>query len=172
MPSLDALITQWSDQLCATRPEPAPNLDELADHVRSSAQDRIDAGGAVGEAFASALGSFGAPADLGAEFDRNSTVRKGKERMAVGTYLLIAGIFTGAVLLVDRRFDLGGQALNWLLVVWVLTTGLQTGMRRPSASHRAQLDAGACQINAPRESLRRMGRRKQLTQREDRGVVA
>lgn len=130
MPSLDALITQWSDQLRATHPELAPHLDELADHVRSSAQDRIDAGAAVGDAFASALGSFGAPADLGAEFDKNSTVRRGKERMAVGTYLLITAILTGAVLLVDRRFDLGGQALAWLLVVWVLTTGLHEVLLR------------------------------------------
>ncbi len=130
MPSLDALINQWTDQLRATHPELAPHLGELADHVRSSAQDRIDAGAAVGDAFASALGSFGAPADLGAEFDKNSTVRKRKERMAVGTYLLITAIFTGAVLLVDRRFDLGGQALAWLLVVWVVTTGLHEVLLR------------------------------------------
>ena len=75
MPSLDALITQWSDQLRATRPELAPHLDELADHVRSSAQDRIDAGAAVG---ASALGSFGAPADLGAEFDQELHGQEGQ----------------------------------------------------------------------------------------------
>ena len=130
MPSLDALISQWTDQLRATHPELAPELGELADLVRSSAQDRIDDGAAIDDAFASALGSFGAPTDLSAEFDKNSTVRKRKERMAVGTYLLITAIFTGAVLLVDRRFDLGDQALAWLLVVWVLTTGLREVMLR------------------------------------------
>ena len=130
MPSLDALIDRWSDQLCATHPELAPHLGELADHVRSSAQDRIDAGAAVGDAFASALGSFGAPADLGVEFDKNSTVRKRKERLAVASYLLMTAVFTGAVLLVDRRFDLGDQALAWLFVVWVVTTGLHEVLLR------------------------------------------
>ncbi len=130
MPSLDALISQWTDQLRATHPELVPHLGELADHVRSSAQDRIDGGTAVEDAFASALGSFGAPTDLGAEFHKNSTVRKRKERMAVGTYLLITAVFTGAVLLVDMRFDLGDQALAWLLVVWVITTGLREVLLR------------------------------------------
>ncbi len=130
MPSLDALINQWSDQLRATHPELAPHLGELADHVRSSAQGRIDAGAAVGDAFASTLGSFGAPADLGVEFDKNSTVRKRKERLAVASYLLITAVFTGAVLLVDRRFDLGHQALAWLFVVWVVTTGLREVLLR------------------------------------------
>lgn len=130
MPSLDALISQWTDQLRATHPELVPHLGELADHVRSSAQDRIDGGAAVEDAFASALGSFGAPTDLGAEFHKNSTVMKRKERMAVGTYLLITAIFTVAVLLVDRRFDLGDQALAWLLVVWVVTTGLHEVLLR------------------------------------------
>ncbi len=130
MPSLDALINQWSDQLRATHPELAPHLEELADHVRSSAHDRIDAGAAVADAFASALGSFGAPADLDAEFDKNSTVRKRQERLAVASYLFITAVFTGAVLLVDRRFDLGGQALAWLFVVWVVTTGLHEVLLR------------------------------------------
>ncbi len=130
MPSLDALISQWTDQLRATHPELAPHLGEVADHVRSSAQDRIDGGAAVEDAFASALGSFGAPEDLGAEFHKNSTVMKGKERVAVGTYLLITALFTGAVLLVGMRFDLGNQALMWLLVVWVVTTGLHEVLLR------------------------------------------
>ena len=82
------------------------------------------------DAFASALGSFGAPADLGVEFDKNSTVRKRKERLAVASYLLITAVFTGAVLLVDRRFDLGDQALAWLFVVWVVTTGLHEVLLR------------------------------------------
>ncbi len=130
MPSLDALISQWTDQLRATHPELVPHLGELADHVRSGAQDRIDGGAAVEDAFASTLGSFGAPTDLGAEFAKNSTVRKSKERIAVGTYLLITAFFTGAVLLVDMRFDLGNQALAWLLVVWVVTTGLREVLLR------------------------------------------
>ena len=130
MPSLDALISQWTDQLRATHPELLPHLDEFADHVRSSAQDRLDGGAAVEDAFASALGSFGAPTDLNAEFHKNSTVRKHKERMAVGTYLLITAVFTGAVLLVDMRFDLGNQALAWLLVVWVVTSGLHEVLLR------------------------------------------
>jgi len=98
--------------------------------VRSSAQDRIDRGAAVEDAFASALGSFGAPSDLGAEFHKNSTVRRSNERMAVGAYLLITAVFTGAVLLMDMRFDLGNQALAWLLVVWVVTTGLHEVLLR------------------------------------------
>ncbi len=130
MSSLDALISQWTDQLRATHPELVPHLGELADHVRSSAQDRIDGGAAVEDAFASALGSFGAPTDLGAEFHKNSSVLKRNERVAVGTYLLITAVFTGAVLLVDRRFDLGNQALAWLLVVWVVTTGLHEVLLR------------------------------------------
>ena len=48
----------------------------------------------------------------------------------MGTYLLITAVFTGAVLLVDRRFDLGNQALAWLLVVWVVTTGLHEVLLR------------------------------------------
>ena len=130
MPSLDALIGQWAGQLRATHPDLIPHLDELEDHVRTSAQARIGAGAAVEDAFASALGSFGAPEDLGAEFHKNSTVMKGKERVAVGTYLLITALFTGAVLLVDWRFDLGNQALLWLLVVWVVTTGLHQVLLR------------------------------------------
>ncbi len=130
MSSLDALISQWTDQLRATHPELVPHLGELADHVRSSAQDRIDGGAAVEDAFASALGSFGAPTDLSTEFHKNSTVLKRNERVAVGTYLLITAVFTGAVLLVDRRFDLGNQALAWLLVVWVVTTGLHEVLLR------------------------------------------
>lgn len=106
------------------------HLGELSDHVRSSAKARIDDGAAVEDAFASALGSFGAPTDLGAEFHKNSTVRKRKERMAVGTYLLITANFTGAVLLVNMRFDLGDQALAWLLVVWVATSGLHEVLLR------------------------------------------
>jgi hypothetical protein len=130
MSSLDALISQWTDQLRATHPELVPHLGELADHVRSSAQDRIDGGAAVEDAFASALGSFGAPTDLGAEFQKNSSVLKRNERVAVGTYLLITAVFTGAVLLVNMRFDLGNQALAWLLVVWVVTTGLHEVLLR------------------------------------------
>ncbi len=130
MPSLDALISQRTDQLCATRPELVPRIGELADHVRSSAQERIDGGAAVEDAFASALGSFGAPADLGAELGKSSTVMKRKERTAVGTYLLLTALFTGAVLLVDRRFDLGDQALAWLLVVWVVTAALHDVLLR------------------------------------------
>jgi len=33
MPSLDALITQWSDQLRDTHPKLVPHLDELADRA-------------------------------------------------------------------------------------------------------------------------------------------
>lgn len=130
MPSLDALISQWANQLHATHPELVPHLDEFADHVRSSAQASIDDGAAVEDAFAAALGSFGAPADLGAEFHKNSTVRRRRERIAVGTYLLITAVFTGAVLLVDMRFDIGEQALAWLFVVWVVTTGLHEKLLR------------------------------------------
>ncbi len=130
MPSLDALISQWTDQLSATYPELVPHLGELADHVRSSAQHRIDRGAAVEDAFASGLGSFGAPTDLSAEFYKNSTIRKRKERRAVGSYLLITAVFTGAVLLVDRRYDLGDQALACLLVVWMVTTGLHDVLLR------------------------------------------
>ena len=130
MPSLDALIGQWTEQLRATHPELAPHIDELADHVRSSAQARIDDGAAVEDAFASALGSFGAPEDLGGEFSKNAVVLRAKERVAVGTYLLITALFTGAVLLVNWRFDLGNQALTWLLVVWVFTTGLHQVLLR------------------------------------------
>lgn len=124
MPSLDTLISQWTDQLSATHPELVPHLGEIANYVRSSAQHRIDGGAAVEDAFASGLGSFGAPTDLSAEFYKNVTLRERKERMAVGSYLLITATFTGAVLLIDRRFDLGDQALAWLLVVWLVTTGL------------------------------------------------
>ena len=130
MPSLDALVSQWTDQLRATHPGLTPHLGEIADHVRSNAQDRIDDGAAIDDAFAAALGSFGAPTDLSGEFGKNSTLRKSKERRAVGTYLLITAIFTGAVLVVDRRFDLGEQALAWLLVVWVLTIGLHEVLLR------------------------------------------
>ena len=70
MSSLDALISQWTDQLRATHPELVPHLGELADHVRSSAQDRIDGGAAVEDAFASALGSFGAPPTSARSFTR------------------------------------------------------------------------------------------------------
>ena len=34
------------------------------------------------------------------------------------------------MLLVDRRFDLGDQALAWLFVVWVVTTGLHEVLLR------------------------------------------
>ena len=42
---------------------------------------------------------------------------KGRERVAVGTYLLITALFTGAVLAIPWRLELGNQALSWLLVV-------------------------------------------------------
>ncbi len=48
----------------------------------------------------------------------------------MGTHLLITAVFTGAVLLIDRRFDLGDQALAWLLVVWLVTTGLHDVLLR------------------------------------------
>lgn len=130
MTSLEALISQWTDQLRTTHPELLPHLGELADHVRTSAQDRIDAGATIEDAFALALGSFGAPSDLGQEFHKNTEVLKGKERAAVGTYLFITALFTGAVLLVDWRFELGNQALSWLLVAWVVTTGLHRVLLR------------------------------------------
>ena len=130
MSSLDALIGQWAGQLRATHPDLVPHLDELEDHVRTSAQARIDDGATVEDAFASALGSFGAPEHLGREFQKNTTVMKGKERVAVGAYLIITALFTGAVLLVDWRLDLGSQALMWLLGVWVVTTGLHQVLLR------------------------------------------
>ena len=84
----------------------------------------------VEDAFASALGSLGAPTDLGAEFRKNTAVMRGRERVAVGIYLLITAMFTVAVLVVDLRFDLGDQALAWLLVVWVVTSGLHEALLR------------------------------------------
>ena len=57
---------------------------------------------------------------------------KGRERVAVGTYLLITALFAGAVLPVDWRFEFGNQALSWLLVVAVLTTGLHQVLLRPA----------------------------------------
>lgn len=130
MPSLDALIGQWTEQLRASHPDLIPHLDEFADHVRSSAQARIDGGASAEHAFAASLGSFGAPEDLGGEFHKNAVLLKGKERAAVGTYLLMTAIFTGAVVLVDWRFDLGNQALSWLLLVWVFTTALHDVLLR------------------------------------------
>ena len=48
MPSLDALISQWTDQLRATHPELVPHPGEPADHVHSSDADLdLDIGSVV-----------------------------------------------------------------------------------------------------------------------------
>ena len=53
-----------------------------------------------------------------------------RERVALGTYLLITAFLTGAVLLVDWRVDLGDQALLWLIVVLAVTSGLHEVLLR------------------------------------------
>ena len=53
-----------------------------------------------------------APLDSGAKSLKDSMVRKRKERIAVGSYLLVTALLTGSELLVDARFDLDYQALH------------------------------------------------------------
>lgn len=130
MSSLDTLIAQWAEGLRSSHPDVNAHIDELADHVRSSAGELISRGVAVEEAFATALGALGAPSDLQSEFGKNTALQRRTERRVIGLYLLATLLCTSAVVLIDARYNLGNQVTAWLFVTWLLTTCVHDVMLR------------------------------------------
>ena len=103
MPQLDELVDEWVRGVEASEPALGPHLEEIADHVRSDARDRVQAGSDVPSAFAAAVGAFGAPRDLAHDYTA-SAYRS--QRRAATTYaaVMIGGtlVLTGAVVAIDK----------------------------------------------------------------------
>lgn len=117
MPRLDELIDQWVHALREAEPALEPHLDEIADHVRTDAQERISAGADMPDAFAAAIGTFGAPRQLVKEFLKS---KPSEERLALkftAMYLAASLVLTAAIIAIDKLV----VPLNptWLLPVWL-----------------------------------------------------
>ena len=101
MPRLDELIDRWIDALGEAEPALTPHLDEIADHVRSDAQARCDAGVDVSDAFAAAILTFGVPRELAQEFLKTP----GDERFVLRRtvmYLAASFLVTAMTVAVDK----------------------------------------------------------------------
>lgn len=102
MPRLDELIDQWVHTLGDAEPALKPHLDEIADHVRTDAQERISAGADVHDAFAAAIGTFGAPRQLAKEFLKS---KPSEERLALkvtAMYLAASLVLAAAIIAIDK----------------------------------------------------------------------
>lgn len=118
MHRLDELIHRWVATLLEAEPALKPHLDEIADHVRTAAQVRIDAGADLSDAFAAATGSFGAPRELAREFLRSAWNEERLARRLVAWYLVAAILVTVGIVAVDKIvFPLPSPP--WFAIAWV-----------------------------------------------------
>lgn len=125
MPQLDDLIDHWAQSLATAEPRLARHLDEIRDHVRTDVQTRIDGGDDAANAFASAVGAFGAPRDVAMEFLRSTIPGRALILKYVGAYIVTALVLTAAVVIVDTYYPLN--------VMWV-GLGLGSLMILPAAA--------------------------------------
>jgi hypothetical protein len=102
MSRLDDLIDQWAQALKASEPRLGPHLDEVKDHVRTSARARIDAGAEVSDAFAAAIGAFGAPREVAAEYLKSARAGRRFVLELVGAYVAAVLVLTAAVVVLDN----------------------------------------------------------------------
>lgn len=119
MSPLDDLVDQWVRQLARTEPALAPHLDEIADHVRTDAETRIEAGADVTTAFAAAVGAFGVPRAVADEYRR--TARRHEKKFAAWYLAVTLGVtllVVTAIVIVDKTYYPIDPA--WAAFAWVL----------------------------------------------------
>lgn len=104
MRSLDELVATWVEAVAAAHPLLRPHLEEIADHVRTDAQARVESGSEVAAAFAAAIGAVGAPHDMARDYaiteDREE--RRLAGRFAAATILGTLAA-TAIVVAIDKR---------------------------------------------------------------------
>lgn len=131
MSQLDHLIDQWAQALKTAEPRLGPHLDEIKDHVRTSAQVRIDAGAETSNAFAAAIGTFGAPREVANEYLKSARAGRNFVLKLVGAYLATVMVATAAVVLVDAYYPLDVEwvAIRWTFVVTLPAVALPFVLR-------------------------------------------
>lgn len=121
MPRLDGLIDEWVRTLGEAEPALKPHLDEIADHLRTDVQARVNAGADLTDAFAAAIGAFGAPRELAQEFLKSE--RRREERIALrltAMYLVASFLVTAAIVGIDKLVVPLNPTWFGLLLVFVV----------------------------------------------------
>lgn len=121
MPRLEHLLDEWAQSLIRSEPHLERHLDEIRDHVRTGAQARIDGGAEVANAFASAVGSFGAPREVALEFLKSSIPSRTLILKYVVAYLLTVLLLTAGIVLIDdfHRLNVMWVAIGLTSIVTV-----------------------------------------------------
>src|SRR5690606_24214364 len=102
----------------ASEPELVPHLDEIADHVRSDAQERIRAGSTESSAFTAAIAAFGPLREVASGFAA-SRHRARDRAAAVYAASMIIGtlVMTGLVVAIDKLVQ--PLDLRWFVVLYL-----------------------------------------------------
>jgi hypothetical protein len=120
MHRLDELIDHWVGTLGKAEPALKPHLEEIADHVRTDAHARAAAGAEMSDAFAAAVGSFGAPRALATEFLKpGPNEERAAVRLVIG-YLAVVLVLTAAMVAVDKLvtpLDATSFGLVWVFIL-------------------------------------------------------
>jgi hypothetical protein len=120
MHRLDDLIDRWVATLTEAEPALKPHSDEIADHVRTDAQARVEAGADMSDAFAAAIGSFGAPRELAREFLRSEWNEDRLALRLVAWYLAVVLLITVGFVAIDKLvvpLPTTAFALAWLFIL-------------------------------------------------------
>lgn len=139
MHPLDDLIAQWAAALEASEPALAPHLDEITDHVRADAEARVAAGAEPSQAFAAALGSFGAPREVAADF-RKTALHFERKAVAAAS-IVLSLVLVAVVLVIDKLVRPVDPA--WLAVAWVVIVLSSEGVIPHLLRWRERRAAGA-----------------------------
>jgi hypothetical protein len=140
MHPLDDLIAQWAAALEASEPALAPHLDEITDHVRADAEARVAAGAEPSQAFAAALGSFGAPRRSRQTSARRTALRVERRAVAAAS-IVLSLVLVAMVLVIDKLVRPVDPA--WLAVAWVVIVLPSEGVIRHLLRWRERRAAGA-----------------------------
>jgi len=120
MTTLDDMIDEWVRTLGQAELPLKPHLDEIADHVRTDALGRIGAGAEVPDAFAAAIGSFGAPREVAREFLKSEPSEERTALRFAVVYIVASLLVTAAIVGIDKVVIPLDSTLVALVLVFVV----------------------------------------------------
>lgn len=103
MRQLDELVDAWVRSVATSEPHLVPHLDEIADHLRTDARERVRSGSDLPSAFAASVGALGAPRALAHDFaaTEHRWERRLTTRFALAT-IIGTLVVTSAVVAIDK----------------------------------------------------------------------
>lgn len=146
----EARLEHWTRDTASAEPRLRPHLDELADHLRSDVEARLESGADLDTAFAAAVTALGTPAELSREYAKVERLPArllgwlADERHETRGDLTLAAAWIGMSLIWAATVALGPivgfeLAVNWMIVGWAATTfgpltALDVALRRTRAA--------------------------------------